>query len=144
MAHGVGNEILQDAGEGIRIGQDDEVSPRGLVGHAEFRLPASFFEFRVMAYQHAFDKRAKRDGLHVERKVGGFGVGEELVEQSRRAVDAGGRGRKVELAGAGIGLVVGKLEISFGAGERRANVMRECREVALELILVTLRVDSLP
>ena len=99
-----------------------------------------------MAYQHAFDKRAKRDGLHVERKVGvgGFGVGEELVEQSRRAVDAGGRGRKVELASAGIGLVIGKLEIPFGSGERRANVMREGREVALELILVTLRVDSLP
>ena len=73
-----------------------------------------------------------------------LGVGEELVEQSRRAVDAGGRGRKVELASAGIGLVVGKLEIPFGSGERRANVMRECREVALELILVTLRVDSLP
>lgn len=84
VAHGVGNEILQDAGEGIRIGQDDELSPRGLVGHAEFRLPTPFLEFRVMAYQHAFDKRAKRDGLHVERKVGvgGLGVGEELVEQS--------------------------------------------------------------
>lgn len=50
----------------------------------------------------------------------------------------------MELASAGIGLVIGKLEIPFGAGERRANVMREGREVALELILVTLRVDSLP
>ena len=27
VAHGVGNEILQDAGEGIRIGRDDELSP---------------------------------------------------------------------------------------------------------------------
>ena len=76
--------------------------------------------------------------MKLERQigVGGLGVGEELVQQLGRRIDAGGRHIQLVDAPLGVRLVRSELQIALGPHERRADIVGERREIALELLLV--------